>query len=207
MQRLSILDWQCNLSFRCINLLDGESAHTLLHSFSCRRGSKSYHPRTRLCSKLRHGDLNVTLQSLLRQCSEIHSTVSDNIDELLDEEDELCPVECVREFKTDEEFSIILEKAKKAGSLVVVDFFRTACGSCKYIEQGFQKLCRGAGDEQAPVIFLKHNVSTSLDLILKRKSLDHFTSFLPRKYKTSRGRLANKWLSTFLLEGFWIHLN
>nr|XP_010320331.1 thioredoxin-like 4, chloroplastic [Solanum lycopersicum]XP_010320332.1 thioredoxin-like 4, chloroplastic [Solanum lycopersicum] len=163
MQRLSILDWQCNLSFRCINLLDGESAHTLLHSFSCRRGSKSYHPRTRLCSKLRHGDLNVTLQSLLRQCSEIHSTVSDNIDELLDEEDELCPVECVREFKTDEEFSIILEKAKKAGSLVVVDFFRTACGSCKYIEQGFQKLCRGAGDEQAPVIFLKHNVIDEYD--------------------------------------------
>lgn len=163
MQRLRVLDWQCNLSFRSINLLDGELAHTLVNSFSCRRSSESSHPKTRLCSKLRHADPNVTLQSLMRQCSEIQSTVDDNIYELLDEEDELCPVECVREFKTDEEFSLILEKAKKTGSLVVVDFYRTACGSCKYVEQGFQKLCRGAGDDQAPVIFLKHNVIDEYD--------------------------------------------
>lgn len=163
MQRLRVLDWQCNLNFRNINLLDVELAHTSPNSFSCRRSSESSHPTTRLCSKLRHADPNVTLQSLIRQCSENQSAVVDNIDELLDEEDELCPVECVREFKTDEEFSIILEKAKKAGSLVVVDFYRTACGSCKYIEQGFQKLCRGAGDEQAPVIFLKHNVIDEYD--------------------------------------------
>ncbi|MCE3050775.1 hypothetical protein HAX54_048056 [Datura stramonium] len=162
MQRLGILDWQCNLSLRSINLIDGESSHTLLNSFSC-RSSESSHPKARLCSKLRHAELNVTLQSLMRQCSEIQSSVHDNIDELLDEDNELCPVECVREFKTDEEFSIILEKAKKAGSLVVVDFYRTACGSCKYIEQGFAKLCRGAGDEQAPVIFLKHNVIDEYD--------------------------------------------
>ncbi|KAJ8538078.1 hypothetical protein K7X08_014618 [Anisodus acutangulus] len=69
----------------------------------------------------------------------------------------------VREFKTDEEFSIVLEKAKKTGALVVVDFKLFACGSCKYIEQGFIKLCRRAGDEQAPVIFLKHNVIDEYD--------------------------------------------
>ncbi|KAK4352089.1 hypothetical protein RND71_027607 [Anisodus tanguticus] len=158
MQRLGVLDWQCNLSFRSINLLDGESAHTSLNLFSCRRSSESSHSKARLRSKL-----NVTLQSLMRQCSEIQSTVHDNINELLDEEDEVCPVECVREFKTDEEFSIVLEKAKKTGALVVVDFYRTACGSCKYIEQGFVKLCRRAGDEQAPVIFLKHNVIDEYD--------------------------------------------
>lgn len=171
MQRLGILDWQHNLSFRSINLLDGEPAHTLLSSLSFRSSSGSSHSKTRLCSNLRHADLNVTLQSLVRQCSEIQNAVHDNIEELLDEEDDLCPVECVREFKTDEEFSIILEKAKKAGSLVVVDFYRTACGSCKYIEQGFAKLCRGAGDEQAPVIFLKHNVSTILDIIKEGNAL------------------------------------
>ena len=83
----------------------------------------------------------------------------ENQGELSDEDEDLCPVECVKEFKTDEEFFKILEKAKETNSLVVVDFFRTSCGSCKYIEQGFAKLCRGSGDEEAPVIFLKHNVS------------------------------------------------
>lgn len=80
-----------------------------------------------------------------------------------DEDSELCPVDCVREFKTDEEFLRILDKAKETKSLVVVDFYRTSCGSCKYIEQGFAKLCRGAGDSDASVIFLKHNVIDEYD--------------------------------------------
>lgn len=86
--------------------------------------------------------------------------VADEYQENLpDEDDDLCPVECVREFKTDEEFFRILEKSKGTGSLVVVDFFRTSCGSCKYIEQGFAKLCKKSGSHDVPVIFLKHNVS------------------------------------------------
>lgn len=80
-----------------------------------------------------------------------------------EEDDDLCPAECVREFKTDEEFHKILDKAKETGSLVVVDFFRTSCGSCKYIEQGFAKLCKKSGDHDAPVIFLKHNVIDEYD--------------------------------------------
>ncbi|KAK1263173.1 hypothetical protein QJS04_geneDACA021713 [Acorus gramineus] len=80
-----------------------------------------------------------------------------------DEEDKLCPVDCVREFKTQEEFSRILEKAKETNALVVVDFFRTSCGSCKYIEQGFAKLCKGSGDQDTSVIFLKHNVIDEYD--------------------------------------------
>lgn len=80
-----------------------------------------------------------------------------------DEEEELCPVECVREFKTDEELLRILEKAKKTNTLVVVDFYRTSCGSCKYIEQGFSKLCKASGDDDVPVIFLKHNVIDEYD--------------------------------------------
>lgn len=43
-------------------------------------------------------------------------------------------------------------------SLVVVDFYRTACGSCKYILPGFVKLCKRSGSHAAPVVFLKHNV-------------------------------------------------
>uniref|UniRef100_A0A2P2KLM4 Thioredoxin-like 4ic isoform X1 n=1 Tax=Rhizophora mucronata TaxID=61149 RepID=A0A2P2KLM4_RHIMU len=80
-----------------------------------------------------------------------------------EEEDDVCPVDCVREFKTDEEFSRILEKAKETGSLVVVDFYRTSCGSCKYIEQGLAKLCKLSGDQEAAVIFLKHNVIDEYD--------------------------------------------
>ncbi|KAK9054334.1 hypothetical protein SSX86_025412 [Deinandra increscens subsp. villosa] len=83
--------------------------------------------------------------------------------ELSEEEEELCPVECVRDIKKDEELLAVLEKAKKANSLVVVDFYRTSCGSCKYIEHGFVKLCKGSGDEHAAVIFLKHNVIDEYD--------------------------------------------
>lgn len=80
-----------------------------------------------------------------------------------DEDDELCPVECVREFQTDEELFEVLEKAKKKNALVVVDFYRTSCGSCKYIAQGFSKLCKASGDDDVPVIFLKHNVMDEYD--------------------------------------------
>lgn len=80
-----------------------------------------------------------------------------------EDDDDVCPVECVREFKTDEEFLKILDKSKGTGSLVVVDFFRTSCGSCKYIEQGFAKLCKKSGSNDVPVIFLKHNVIDEYD--------------------------------------------
>lgn len=80
-----------------------------------------------------------------------------------DEDADLCPVDCVREFKTDEELLRILDKARMNKSLVVVDFYRTSCGSCKYIEQGFAKLCRGSGDRQGSVVFLKHNVIDEYD--------------------------------------------
>ncbi|KAL2249620.1 thioredoxin-like 4, chloroplastic [Sesamum indicum] len=95
--------------------------------------------------------------------SKIKSTLDENVEELSDDDDELCPVDCVREFNTDEEFSRILEKAKESNALVVVDFYRTSCGSCKYIEQGFMKLCKGSGDQEAPVVFLKHNVLDEYD--------------------------------------------
>ncbi|KAK9755135.1 hypothetical protein RND81_01G004900 [Saponaria officinalis] len=99
-----------------------------------------------------------------------------------DDDDELCPVECVREFYTDEEFTEIIEKAKQSNSLVVVDFYRTSCGSCKYIEQGFSKLCKASGDDDVPVIFLKHNVLDEYDeqsevaerLRIKKVPLFHF---------------------------------
>ncbi|KAK6160706.1 hypothetical protein DH2020_004087 [Rehmannia glutinosa] len=113
--------------------------------------------------------LKATIQSRTRseisalKLSKIKSVLDENVEELSDDDDELCPVECVREFKTDEEFLAILEKAKETNALVVVDFYRTSCGSCRYIEQGFVKLCKGAGDQDAPVIFLKHNVIDEYD--------------------------------------------
>lgn len=76
-----------------------------------------------------------------------------------DSDEDLCPIECVREIDTLRELEhVIHDVAKSTGALVVVDFFRTACGSCRYIEKGFSKLCKGAGNGEASVIFLKHNV-------------------------------------------------
>ncbi len=85
-------------------------------------------------------------------------------DENDEDDDELCPVECVREFKTNSELQSILQHAKRTNTLVVVDFYRTACGSCRYIEKGFIKLCKGAGSGAVSVIFLKHNVWSSNNL-------------------------------------------
>ncbi|MQM22557.1 hypothetical protein Taro_055610 [Colocasia esculenta] len=99
------------------------------------------------------------------QCAE-SNFMSNGIEEdscIDDEDDENCPIDCVREFKTDEEFLKVLAKAKKTNSLVVVDFYRTSCGSCKYIEQGFVKLCKGSGDQEGGVMFLKHNVIDEYD--------------------------------------------
>jgi len=73
-------------------------------------------------------------------------------------DDDLCPVECVREFKNLDELESVLHESKDNGALVVVDYYRTSCGSCRYIEKGFVKLCKGAGNGEASVIFLKHNV-------------------------------------------------
>ncbi|KAJ4841546.1 hypothetical protein Tsubulata_001754 [Turnera subulata] len=107
--------------------------------------------------------LDLVKNSDMLRCGKIKGVADGNAAELSEEDDDLCPVDCVREFKTDEEFFRILEKAKETNSLVVVDFYRTSCGSCKYIEQGFAKLCRGSGDQEAPVIFLKHNVIDEYD--------------------------------------------
>lgn len=103
-----------------------------------------------------------TKKSYTPRLSEIRSILDENVEEL-SEDDELCPVDCVREFYTDDEFLRILEKSKESNALVVVDFYRTSCGSCKYIEQGFAKLCKGSGDQGAPVVFLKHNVIDEYD--------------------------------------------
>lgn len=117
--------------------------------------------KVRLC--LIRAKIPSTIKTLDTFRAERIRVAEGNQGELSDEDDDLCPAECVREFKTDEELSRVLEKAKETDSLVVVDFYRPSCGSCKYIEQGFGKLCRGSGDQDAPVIFLKHNVIDEYD--------------------------------------------
>ncbi|KAK4599417.1 hypothetical protein RGQ29_009463 [Quercus rubra] len=117
--------------------------------------------KVRLC--LIRAKIPSTIKTLDTFRAERIRVAEGNQGELSDEDDDLCPAECVREFKTDEELSRVLEKAKETDSLVVVDFYRPSCGSCKYIEQGFGKLCRVSGDQDAPVIFLKHNVIDEYD--------------------------------------------
>ncbi|KAH8488057.1 hypothetical protein H0E87_023937 [Populus deltoides] len=131
----------------------------------CRGNEKSCLMKAKFPSITKHAGLNFPKNNDGWRPGRIKAVVDENPGELSDEDDDLCPVDCVREFKTDEEFLRILEKAKETDSLVVVDFYRTSCGSCKYIEQGFAKLCKGSGDQEAAVTFLKHNVSISVSLI------------------------------------------
>lgn len=150
---------QNHLSFASIKLLldpclHGESRTRISHvPFSLVHNRHSH-------GKLCLGGINIEPSIKIRGIR----SVAGEYQQDEDEDEDVCPVECVREFKTDEEFCKILDKAKRAGSLVVVDFYRTSCGSCKYIEQGFAKLCRKSGNHDAPVIFLKHNVSLRLSV-------------------------------------------
>ncbi|QHO29639.1 Thioredoxin-like 4 [Arachis hypogaea] len=88
-------------------------------------------------------------------CSSTGVVADEHQEDFPNVNEDLCPVDCVREFTTDEEFCRILDKAKGTGSFVIVDFYRTSRGSCKYIEQGFAKLCKKAVmneyDEQSEV--------------------------------------------------------
>lgn len=125
----------------------------------CAKWAKVPQPSTTHSAALNHLKVGLDCRMVKVEC-----IAYEDQGKLLDEEDDdLCPVDCVREFKTDEEFLRILGKAKETNALVVVDFYRTSCGSCKYIEQGFAKLCKGAGDQEASVIFLKHNVIDEYD--------------------------------------------
>ena len=88
-----------------------------------------------------------------------------------------CPIDCVCEVVGAEGDGLSAFDAALAAAgpdaLVVVDFYKTACGACRYIAPGFVKLCKaagkgdggqGGGHEQQPppllpdVAFLKHNV-------------------------------------------------
>lgn len=155
MQTRSIFHQKAFLNFvRKINVQDDFEKHTSCDNLFLSRGI------TNPCQ------LKTVLQLQGSICVHNLSKIKcmlDEKEELLIEDDELCPVDCVREFHTEEEFSSILEKAKESNALVVVDFYRTSCGSCKYIEQGFAKLCKGSGEQEAPVIFLKHNVLDEYD--------------------------------------------
>ncbi|KAF2324380.1 hypothetical protein GH714_013352 [Hevea brasiliensis] len=129
----------------------------------CRCNVKSFLVPPKILPITRTAGLDFLKNGEALQPGRIKGVAYGNPGELSDEDEDLCPVDCVREFKSDEEFFKILENAKETCSLVVVDFYRPSCGSCKYIEQGFAKLCKGAGDEEAAVVFLKHNVIDEYD--------------------------------------------
>ncbi|KAG0620376.1 hypothetical protein M758_4G211300 [Ceratodon purpureus] len=147
-----------NLSSRCVppnnspscQVLARNSASYLGHTFLPKRLSFS-------CSS--RGRYERGVPSALLNSHEYNKQKLEKAQESeSDSDDDLCPIECVREISTLRELEHILNHAKSVGSLVVVDFFRTSCGSCRYIEKGFQKLCKGAGSGEASVVFLKHNV-------------------------------------------------
>ncbi|KAA8528538.1 hypothetical protein F0562_035893 [Nyssa sinensis] len=165
MQRQSILYKNASFSFgrNTIGQVDSGIPSMIPNSFPDRSLAKSCYLKAKTPAITKIAGLDFMKTSRTFQCAEIKAVANENLEELSDEDDDLCPVDCVREFRTDEEFFRILEKAKETNALVVVDFYRTACGSCKYIEQGFAKLCKGSGDQEAQVIFLKHNVIDEYD--------------------------------------------
>ncbi|KAG0449052.1 hypothetical protein HPP92_027504 [Vanilla planifolia] len=113
--------------------------------------------------------------SFLLRAAESSNTYQGRASGLIGDDDEvMCPVDCVREFKTDEEFSRILERAKETIPLVVVGF------------TGFAKLCKGSGDHQASVVFLKHNVVDEYDEqseVAERLRIKNITAFNQKRSK------------------------
>lgn len=174
------------LSLLCHNTqnVNGNAAHALIHSEMPNKVStlvshisnatEVYLPTAKITS--------FTTISATFNIVKTRSLSNTSSSDILNEDEEVCPVECVKEFRDDEELFKVIEKAKETNALVVVDFYKTACGSCKYIEQGFAKLCKGSGINDAPVVFLKHNVydeydepsETSERLRIKAVPLFHF---------------------------------
>ncbi|CAK9861728.1 unnamed protein product [Sphagnum jensenii] len=80
-----------------------------------------------------------------------------------------CPIDCVREVRNLAEFERVLLNAESTNQLVVVDFYNSSCGACKYILPRFIKLCKGGCGEECPVEhkksihFVKHNVHDEYD--------------------------------------------
>lgn len=159
-KKQNILYYKAAFSFRKIadGRYDSGMCSIAPHSLMERCMTKSGHLKAKVPSIIKIAGLNCTTIGNSFQTAEIESVPNKNPEDFPEEDDELCPAECVREFGTDEEFHRILEKAKERNSLVVVDFYRTSCGSCKYIAQIFSKLCKGSGNQDAKVMFLKHNV-------------------------------------------------
>ncbi|GJP62753.1 hypothetical protein CLOP_g20288, partial [Closterium sp. NIES-67] len=64
-----------------------------------------------------------------------------------------CPVDCVREVRTMADLEAELLTAEQNKQLVVVDFYNSACGSCKYILPKFIDLCKSGcqGDSECAV--------------------------------------------------------
>ncbi|VFQ77252.1 unnamed protein product [Cuscuta campestris] len=161
MQSQGVLAWKAPSPF-------GFARNILIHADKLGFVAGSILPTFRSCH-MKAGGVFGRLPNAEIRCYDgvrsMQTVINGSVDGLFEDEDheDCCPVDCVREFKREEEFARIMDKAKKTGSLVVVDFYRSSCGSCKYIEKGFSKLCKGSADQQSPVVFLKHNVLDEYD--------------------------------------------
>ncbi|MCO5556956.1 hypothetical protein L7F22_010511 [Adiantum nelumboides] len=80
-----------------------------------------------------------------------------------------CPLECVREVFSLSQFENILYDAEQTSKLVMVDFYSSSCGLCKYLLPQVIRLCKKGCedsclvDDSCGVIFLKHNVRDDYD--------------------------------------------
>ena len=93
--------------------------------------------------------------------------------EEVEEEDDVCPVECVEELSTIKDFRERVLLAEPT-TLIVLDLYKPSCGACKYIANGFAKLCKREGESEFKnrkdeefvrknVMFYKHNVVEDYD--------------------------------------------
>ena len=67
----------------------------------------------------------------------------------------------VQKIATLDEFNKVLEDAKTAGKLVVVDFTATWCGPCQYIKPKFQALSEKETDVVFVAVDVDENEETS----------------------------------------------
>ncbi|CAI5525928.1 unnamed protein product [Closterium sp. Naga37s-1] len=165
---------------RCnVNIIDGRPCATdkqcgASGQFKClvNKNSKAK-PQAKRCCRSRPSTAPVRLRVSARIQVDRRKHLEELFRRQLEEEKRrtesavTCPVDCVREVRTMADLEAELLTAEQNMQLVVVDFYNSSCGSCRYILPRFIDLCKSGcqGDSECAVDGFAVSDNTTIDRV------------------------------------------